>query len=350
MIPQKNCTTCSPEQRKFDPSRSSTFSWSPLGGVEPGFSTGGDTIPLGEPQGADCTWAVDNVSIQGLKAPSFSFLVCYDEGPAMTTQPGIDGILGLGLNTSQEGQLQYALLDAGLLDSGIFGLYTPSGQISGGQLTLGGVDESKFEGDLVWVSLDRELIVAHQQWVVGMQTILVNGQQLMVPESSSNASTSTPKVPYPKSIVQVLDSGTSFIMAPDNATAAALYAQVSPKIYQLDPVGTWGCACADMDAIAASGAAELTFLLGYDGAVKASVPSGVFNLGPYPGMDGICQAVVNNWQEGVLYNGTVGLWELGSPLLKNYYTAWDGAGMQVGFAPLKPAPVAASPSPGRTCR
>lgn len=249
----------------------------------------------------------------------------------MTSQPGIDGILGLGLSASQPSTLQWGLYNAGVLDSAVFGLYTPPGEVTGGQLTLGGIDESKFEGDLVWLPLDP---AGHAQWSMDMQTIFINGQQLTLPRRGNSSGCT--RSPYPQSLVQVLDSGTAFVIAPDNATAAALYAQISPKIYQIDSVGTWGCACADMDAIVQSGA-EISFLLGYDGAgtqMNATIPSSVFNLGPYPDMPGICQAVVNNWEGEVYYNG-LGLWTLGSPLLKNYYTAWDGVNLQVGFAPLK---------------
>lgn len=279
---------------------------------------------------------MDDVFVQGLTAPAFPFLLCYDEGSAMASQPGIDGILGLSINASGSPRsLQWALQDAGLLDSGMFGLYTPSGQVIGGELTLGGVDETKFEGELTWIPLD---LLGHTTWTVNMQTIFVNGKQLRV-SIQNNTTTSSNTVPYPQSIVQVLDSGSAFIMAPDNATAAALYAQISADIYQIDLVGTWGCSCVDMATIVHSGA-ELTFLLGYDGSgaqLNVTIPSSIFNLGPYPGQPDICQAVVNSWSDGVYFEGNIGLWMLGSPLLKNYYTAWDGMNLQVGFAPLKGA-------------
>lgn len=263
-------------------------------------------------------------------------------------------MLGLGLYNAQPESFQYALVNAGVLsqsgsNGGVFGLYTPSGDRTGAQITLGGVDKSKFkdgsskDGEMVWISLDRDLTTSHSQWTTDISAIFVNGEQLMVPtmksQGSNNSSSKSPRTaPYPPSLAQVLDSGTSSIMAPDYATAAALYAQISPKIYQLDIVGTWGCSCADMKAIVEAGA-DITFLLGSsrengDGRqFNTTIPSSVFNLGPYPGFDGICQAVVNNWQDGVFYKG-IGLWELGSPLLKNYYTAWDGENLKVGFAPL----------------
>lgn len=345
LLPQSNCSNCSPEQSKFNPAISSTFSWpsnsSSPGDSDPWFSTGVDTIPFAEPQPAFCNWAVDDVSMQGLAASRFSFLLCYDEAPVLSSMPGIDGVLGLSLNGS--GTFQWALYEAGLVDSGIFGMYMPPGQVNGGQLTLGGVDETKFEGDLTWVSLNQGLAAEHGQWVVNMQTIFVNGKQLQVLDPSANDS-SPNSVPYAQSLVQVLDTGTSFIMAPDNATAAALYAQISPKIFQIDSVGTWGCSCEDMEAIIKAGA-QISFLLGYSNQgqqLNLTLPSSVFNLGPYPGSPELCQAVVNNWSEGVFYNGTVGLWTLGSTLLKNYYTAWDGLNLRVGFAPLS--------SPKTRCR
>lgn len=350
LLPQNNCSNCFPEQRTFSPSNSSTFSWSSEASgndSNPWFSTGVDTIPFAEAQPARCNWAVDDVSIQGLTASQFPFLLCYDEPAALSTMPGIDGVLGLSLNGT--GSFQWALYDAGLLDSGIFGLYMPPGQVTGGQITLGGVDKTKFEGDLTWVALNKELAADHGQWVANMQTIFINGKQLQVP---SRSSPSTSKVPYPKSLVQVLDTGTSFIMAPDNATAAALYSQVSSKIYQIDAVGTWGCSCEEMDDIVEAGV-ELTFLLGYDGEeqqLNLTLPSSFFNLGPYPGRPELCQAVVNDWSDGVFYDGTVGLWELGSPLLKNYYTAWDGLDLQVGFAPLESSTLSNSSASVSACK
>ncbi|PSS05258.1 aspartic peptidase domain-containing protein [Coniella lustricola] len=326
ILPQNNCTTCSPSQHKFTPSASSTFSWSSLGEADPGFSTGGDTIPLAEPQGALCHWAIDNVSILGTTtqnsghshadsktAPAFAFLLCDEEDSALTTQPGIDGVLGLGLYSANPASFQYALVAAGVLPqsgssnvkNGVFSLYTPPGEVTGAQLTLGGVDESRLSDcadELVWVPLNQTLAASHSQWVADIPKIFINGKQLLAPATTSSPSTA--RTPYPPSLAQVLDSGTAAVFAPDNATAAALYAQISPKIYQIDAIGTWGCSCADMRAIVESGA-EITFLLGADGGQQfnATIPSSVFNLGPYPGLNGICQAVVNNWQDGrVCYN------------------------------------------------
>lgn len=221
----------------------------------------------------------------------------------------------------------WALYGEGLLADPIFGIYTPPGQVNGGELTVGGVDESKFDGELIWLDLDP-LSVDHDSWAMDVQTIFINGEQFLV---TSNDSIS--KQPYPRSLA-VLDTGTSFIMTPDYETARDIYAQISPKIYQIDSVGTWGALCSDMEEITP----DLTFLFGYDGTTQLNVtiPGDLFNLGPYPGEDGVCQAVINNYQTAQLNDDGRGIWIVGSPLLKNYYTAWDGLDLRTGFAALKP--------------
>lgn len=303
--------------------------------------------------------AADDVAIQGLAAPSYPFALCWDEGAALASQPGIDGILGLGLYDAVGGagggdggmprSLQWALLDAGAINSGVFGLHLPAGEVEGGALTLGGVDESRFEGDVAWLPLNPR---GHTTWTLDMQTVFVGGEQLMVPRdvtsntssSPSTRTTGTMTTPYPSSLAQVLDTGTPFLMAPDYITAAALYAQLSPfpgALRQLDPdVGTWGGPCDTMDSLAQSGgSASLTFLLRHGGhgsqQLNVTLPASTFNLGPYPSMPGMCQAVISHWTDGGAYYEGLGLWLLGSPLLKEYYTAWDGLGLRVGFAKLR---------------
>ncbi|ROV99513.1 hypothetical protein VMCG_06363 [Cytospora schulzeri] len=325
VLPASNCTSCSP-QTLFEPSKSSTFSWMPDESGQVLFSTGGDTIPFSAEQGAHCTVVTDIASLQGLAATSYKFYLCDQEGPALSSMPNIDGILGFGIQDNSGQSLLWALYDEGLLDDPVFGIYTPSGQATGGQLTVGGVDDTKFDGELVWLDLDP-LSVDHDIWAMDVQTIFVSGEQLMVASNDSVA-----KKPYPQSLT-VLDTGTSFMMAPDYETARDIYAQISPRIYQIDPVGTWGAPCSDMEEITA----ELTFLFGYDGATQLNVtiPSNSFNLGPYPGEDGVCQAVINNYQSSNLNDDGRGVWICGSPLLKHYYTAWNGLDLRTGFAALK---------------
>ncbi|POS73965.1 hypothetical protein DHEL01_v207645 [Diaporthe helianthi] len=329
LLPSGNCTTCG-QQTLFDFSQSSTFSWSQELFEQVGFGTSGDTIPVSGPVRARCVNVSDSVSIQGLTADEYRFILCDEQDSSLSDQGEIDGILGLPIEADNEAGpgLEWALYDAGLLADPIFGIYTPPGQITGGQLTLGGVDKTKYKGDLIFVDLNKELAVERPTWILDIQTMFVDGEQLRLPVDNSTA-----KAPYPQAL-SILDTGTAHIQAPTYQVARDIYAKISPEIYQIDPVGTWGAPCAVMETIAS----DITFLFGYDGAatqVKLTLPGKSVNLGPYPGKEGICQGVITNSRRGQLHEDGRGVWVIGSPLLKQYYTAWDGRDLRVGFAPLK---------------
>ncbi|KAK2613963.1 hypothetical protein N8I77_000829 [Diaporthe amygdali] len=329
LLPVNNCTTCG-LQSLFDPSKSSTFSWAPGSFDDYQFGSSGDTLPVSGPQRAHCALARDTVSIQGLKASTYEFLLCDEEDPSFSAQPEIDGILGLPIQASQEKGLEWALYEAGLLASPLFGLYTPPGQIASGQLTFGGLDDTKYEGQVAFVGLD-ELTLTKGYWVMDIQTIFIDGEQLQITSNTSDA-----KIGYPRAL-SILDTGTAYLQAPSYPIARDIYARISPKIYQIDSIGTWGAPCPDMEAITS----EFTFLFGYDGATQANItlPGKSLNLGPYPGKDGLCQAAINNYRNPQINDDGRGVWLIGSPLLKQYYTAWNGQDLQVGFAPLKVTPV-----------
>jgi hypothetical protein len=336
LLPASNCTTCG-QQRLFDFSESSTFSWEPESFDEVLFGTDGDTIPVSGPQRANCANVTDSVSIQGLTADKYRFILCDEQDPSFSAQGEVDGILGFSIEADNEmgPGLEWALYDAGLLASPLFGLYIPAGQITGGQLTLGGLDETKYDGILTHVDLNRGLASLKTTWVMNIQTIFINGEQLQITTTNGAA-----KAGYPQSL-SILDSGTAHVQAPTYQVARDIYATISPEIFLIDPVGTWGAPCEVMETITP----DITFLFGYDGVTQANVtlPGKSFNLGPYPGNDGICQAAITHSSYGQVNNDGRGVWVIGSPLLKNYYTAWDGRDLRVGFAPLKAPPVSEVP-------
>lgn len=192
-------------------------------------------------------------------------------------------------------------------------------QLNGGILTLGGIDSSKFTGPLKWVALDADLSTSHQSWVMELQAFYIGKKRFRSPENT----------PYPPSL-SILDSATSYIMAPDYNTTRDLYAQVDDRIFQIDPLGAWGAPCQKIDSIAKD--ITITFGPSTGAQLNVTIPKRFFNLGPYPGKPGICQAVFSNPLEPVINDDGRGVWIIGSPLLKNYYTAWDGLGLKVGFA------------------
>ncbi|KAJ4163060.1 hypothetical protein NW754_014483 [Fusarium falciforme] len=130
--------------------------------------------------------------------------------------------------------------------------------------------------------------------------------------------------------VSLLDTGTAFIMAPDHQTAKDMYAAISPEIKLLDKLGVWGAPCNVMEKLKP----ELTFTVGSgDKLVNLTMPADAFNLGEHPDHPGKCQGVILHSPEPISKLATV--WVIGSPVLKGYYTVWDGQNLELGVGILK---------------
>ncbi|KAK8045840.1 aspartic peptidase domain-containing protein [Apiospora saccharicola] len=328
LLPQSNCTSCG-THRLFNPANSSSFRAWPDTPINPLFATGADSIPFTQPEGATC----HTVAIGDLSVPDQQLLLCDSYASVLDDQP-IDGIIGLGVPSDDDSEVRpwfWNLFESGQLPSATFSFYTPAGSLDGAELTLGGMDQSKYKGDLAWTILSQGQPGAPEGWVVDHQAMVIT--------SESTDKDGTPKNPIqihnaPGDVGTlgwaVLDTGTAFIQTPDNATAARTYAQISPDITQIDPAGAWGAPCDSLNAMAP----HITFTLG-SGAWTANVtmPKSAFNLGEYPGKPGICQAVFNSGVPSFADDPTP-IWILGSPLLKAYYTVWDGTNSKVGWGEL----------------
>lgn len=327
MLPQSNCTTCG-NHRLFNPANSSSFSPAPGTPDNPEFATGADSIPLQEAEGATCHVNQETVAIGNLQVTDQYLLLCDSYAPILDEQP-IDGIIGLGLPNSNSGVQSWFwnLWYSGQIPSAIFSFYTPAGNLDGAELTLGGSDQSKYKGDLAWTVLSQTEDGQPSGWVVDQQAVLM---------STNNNSAQTPvslNIQGEGGALgwAVLDTGTAFIQTPDNVTAARMYAQISPAITLIDPAGAWGAPCDVLNATAP----DIMFTLG-SGSQMANVtmPKTAFNLGEYPGKPGICQAVFNSPEVPFSGDNSTPIWILGSPLLKAYYTVWDGLNGKVGWGEL----------------
>lgn len=343
LLPRSNCTTCG-THNLFDPSASSTFSRLPGDPMAIDFGTDGTTVPLSAPQGARGVSVTDAVTFAGLAAPAQTFFLCDVYGEALAAQPGIDGILGLGppgssflstANTTVQ-PLYWALVASGQLPSPEFGLllrHDDGDENAGaaGELTLGGTDPGAYAGAIATVPLDAGLMAYGATWVVDVAGVFVDGAPL------ANASDAQHRPA--RGGVALLDSGTAYMVTPDNATAAGLYAGLGAAgaLGPLDTVGSWGGACADVDAAAR----DFTFALGPGpgpggAVVNVTLPARFFNLGAYPGRPGVCQAVfVSPPQPPQDPVAGRPIWLIGSPLLKNYYTVWNGVDLTLGVARLR---------------
>lgn len=246
----------------------------------------------------------------------------------------IDGIVGLGVvNVSfiappgvTVTPWFWNLYYGGELSSPVFSWYTVPSSEFGAELTLGGTDTSKYEGEIVTVDLNQNISEIGGTWVIDQPAVFLDGVRALNISGDGK--------PLPPGI-SILDTGTPFIMPPDFNTTADLYAQISPSITEIDPVGVWGAPCAELERIAVN----VTFTFGSGAqALNLTVPRAFFNLGEYPGQPGVCQALFVSPlpDEGSYYDG-LPLWLVGSPLLKEYYSVWDGLNFRLGFAKAKHA-------------
>ncbi|KAK3321906.1 aspartic peptidase domain-containing protein [Apodospora peruviana] len=346
LIPKKGCTSCGKDQHLFDSSRSQTFRNSPGVEFDTQFGSGGDTVPLPESQSANCTVVTDRISFAniGVHPVDQQFLLCHGYTPGLASQPGIDGILGFPSNSTvrwAEGNyttlpgftpLYWNLFEAGRLGrEPEFGLSLKPLCKKGGELTLGGIDERRLrKSTLKTARLDRELSGYKGTWVAELVSVSVGGQQFFL--------TTTDNTTAPATGYALLDTGGAIMFTPDPQTTRALYALISPDIVPIDELGSWGGPCGVLDRLAKDFTFSFPKANTGGETVEVKLPKRFFNLGVYPGIDPAnktCQAVFADYGPGIEardpIHGRPG-WVFGSPLFKAYYTVWNGAAMEMGFA------------------
>jgi len=206
-----------------------------------------------------------------------------------------DGILGLGFTSiSIDGATTVFenALKQNKLDQPIFSFYL--GDNAPGELTFGGYDASKFEGDLNFVHLD-----AATYWQITLDKIVAGDFEK---ESSDK-------------ITAIVDSGTSLLAGP-KADVAKIAAAVgaTPNI-----VGEYTIDCKNLDDIP-----DVTFTIG---GIEYTIP----------GKKTVLQA------QGTCLFAFIGIdfpapgpqWILGDVFMREYYTVFNYNDKTVGFAKAK---------------
>jgi len=165
----------------------------------------------------------DVVEIAGLKTNQTFIEALIVEDLSYTQIP--DGIMGMAypsLASDKATPVFNNLVKQGLVEKAIFAFHLDrkSNQSKdGGELILGGYDESKFEGDLHYHD-----VVEEKYWTIQMDSLKVGGKGTVACKGGCRA---------------IVDSGTSFIAAPstDAANIAdALGAYINPfkSLYEID--------------------------------------------------------------------------------------------------------------------
>ncbi|KAJ7601340.1 acid protease [Mycena rosella] len=214
---------------------------------------------------------------------------------------GIDPFSGIqGMSARAQG------LFAGLVAQGLpslFSLFLTPQAVGNAEMTVGGIDTTKFTGNLTFASLPAG---ATDGWFLDSPQLSVNGKTTTVLQAAREI---------------IFDSGTSNILFP-TATANAMYALISPDIvpHAAEP-GAYGIACDKISTLPA--VIDIAFTAQDGSPFNLTIPSSELNVGPFADNPAICQTLINAFD---------GLSLVGGSLLKHYYSVWDVGGQRMGFA------------------
>jgi len=284
---------------KYDSSKSSTY-------VEDGRSL---LLPYGSGICAG-TLVTETISLGGVVLDNVAVGTINREPGKVWEESPFDGILGLAYPTiAMPPDVDNPVLppvdvmmQRKLLDENKFAFYLstckpPSGQggdetCDGSQVTFGGVDETKFSGDIHWVSMpitQKALgywYVNGKDFKVGDQTVACDGKL---------------------GCGMVVDTGTSVIVAPASFDSSLL-----PNV---------SSDCSNVDSLP-----DLSITLG----------GKEFTLGPefYVIRGADTDNGSDECQSGIIsqFVGVPGMWILGDPFLRKYYSIYDRDQDKVGFA------------------
>ncbi|KAH8352878.1 hypothetical protein KR084_006987 [Drosophila pseudotakahashii] len=239
--------------------------------------------------------AIDTVTINGLNIANQTFGEAVSQPGDSFTDVAFDGILGMGFQQIAEDNVVppfYNLYTQGLIDEPVFGFYLARNGTSGegGQLALGGTDESLIDGEMTYTSVTQQ-----GYWQFSVNNITWNGT---VVSDGCQA---------------IADTGTSLIACPP-----AAYAQVNSLIGGVLVQGDYYVPCSTVDSLPV-----LTFNIG---GTNFDLPPSVYIQTYVDGNYTTCMSTFT-------YIGT-DFWILGDVFLGQYYSEFDFGQNRVGFANL----------------
>ncbi|KAJ7669356.1 acid protease [Mycena polygramma] len=291
------CDSSCDAQAKFNTTKSSTFvDKKTTSSIT--FSTGVGVDPVvGANYKLTLRAAQDTITVGGLVAKKMPIKLITKQTAKFEINP-FSGIQGMG---AQAQGFFGSLVDQGL--PSLFSLFVTPQAVGGAELTVGGIDKSKFNGSLTYAPLAD---AGSTTWSLTSPTISVNGKTTSVLKQTRDV---------------IFDSGTSNILFSTD-TAEAIYALISPKIkaHAAEP-GTYGIACSLIPTLPA--VIDIGFTDENGKPFNLSIPSSELSVGPFADSPTTCQTLINAFD---------GLDLVGGSVLKHYYSVWDVGSQRMGFA------------------
>ena len=237
-----------------------------------------------------------------------------------------DGLLGLAwpsLNQDPNTPVIVPSLYAeGAIPENLFAIYlTPDG--TGGELSLGEIDTSRYSGNMTWLTLTQE-----QWWTVNMIGVAVNNVGVV---------TSNPRIlsaPESTADLAILDSGTSLIVGPTGSvdTIVREIKSVSGVDVSYDSRSQiFAVPCSDVKKLP-----PITFVLA-DARTGQSyhytMTGPAYVVASLSSSKNMCPLAFQEGGSG----GNSNLWILGDPFLRTFYSVYDYENSRVGLAAAYPS-------------
>ncbi|ORY24226.1 endopeptidase, partial [Naematelia encephala] len=286
----------------FEQSSSSSFSTS--------YTSFDITYGSGEAEGFLST---DTVAMGGFTITGQTFAVVNDTSAQLISDP-LSGLMGLAWKSiAQSGATPFweALAASGSWSSAEMGFFlqryrgdasASSVETNGGEFSMGGLDTSKFTGDMNYISIDSSDL---DYWRISMQAITV--QNSTVSETARESA---------------IDTGTTLIGVP-TTDAQAIYALISgaeEMSAETGYEGYWQYPCSTDVSV------SLQF-----GGLSYSISNADFNLGSFTQDTTKCTGAIYDMDLGSTSPIT---WIVGASFLKNVYSAFRYNPSAIGFAAL----------------
>ncbi|XP_036440886.1 LOW QUALITY PROTEIN: gastricsin-like [Colossoma macropomum] len=248
----------------------------------------------------DGVFGYDTVTLSGITIPNQDIGLSTNEPGENFVVAQFDGILGLAypsLAVGSQTPLMDTMMQQGLLEQDLFAVYLSANEQSGSEVAFGGVDQNMYQGEIYWTPVTSETY-----WQIGIQEFLIGGQQTGWCSQYSGCQA-------------IVDTGTSALTAPQSYLSSLMQSIGAEE----NSYGEYAVDCST-----AGNLPSLTFVI-----------SGTeFNLSP--------SAYIQETQSGYCtvaitptylpsQNGQP-LWIFGDVFLRVFYSVYDRANNQVGFA------------------
>jgi hypothetical protein len=285
-VPSKDCSGCM--HTKYDHSKSSSY------------KSNGQSFNITYGSGSLSGYlSEETLSVGSLSVPNQVFAEATNE-PGLAFQLGkFDGIMGMAWPSISVDQVKppiQNMIEQKIIDKGVFSFYLPSTSGAKGELDIGGIDDSKYTGDLFYQPLSSKTY-----WEINMDGMKVGDTDVTKVKAA------------------VIDTGTSLLAGP-TAEVKALATKVGAKPIFLNPN-------------------EYTI----DCSLVPTLPDITVTIGGKDFKLTGSQYTLN--VEGECLFGFTGidipaprgpLWILGDVFIRQYFTVFDVDNARVGFAPVKP--------------